>query len=298
MTRLSTRTVFSSVARVYGAGERVPSPLKNAAVAGLDGLVALEVAAGRNTIPVTVGGRRLEFVYTDAPSFLYLTLSIGEDAISHEVPYSMLELPSRYDLGIDVGAHFGTYSVLLGALNAFDLVCFEPSERNRRVLAANLIHNGIDATVDDRVVTGADGEVAFYEGRKLASNDHTTRPAGAGVREASTRPAVSLSTIIEEADASAVFVKIDAEGEEDGILGDLVSSDVELLTGLVEIHPELLEGEPADVIRRLTDAGFRVETAPSIGNPVYRFTNDPALAFGSARSGREPDETASPGGRT
>lgn len=269
---------------LYDYGEYVPLFVKRGAIRGLDGIVALETAAGKNTIPIQVGDIRVEYVYLNAASMLYFKLSLDDDRISHEVPYSMLDLPPEYDLAIDVGAHFGIYSVLLGALNELDVVCFEPSEQNRRVLAANMIHNGIDAPVDDRVVTGSDGEIAFYEGRKLASNDHTTTPFDDSASATSTRATVSLSTVIDDADVDAVFAKIDAEGEEDGIIEDLVSFDGEILSGLVELHPDLLDTDPDDVLERLTDAGFHVEPVPSVGNPIYRFANDVAQAIERAPS--------------
>lgn len=276
--RLSFPTRTSLVDHVYSVGKRIPEPVKKAAISRLDGFVELEIAAGRNTVPTVVDGRRLEFVYLDAASMLYFTLSIDDEMISHEVPYSLLELPSEYDLGIDIGAHFGTYSVLLGGLNDLELICFEPVERNRRILGTNLIHNGIEATVDDRVVAGATGEVAFYEGENVASNEHTLHPGNA-TYGASTREAVTISSIIDDAEADAVFVKIDAEGEEDGIVADMISCDADTVSGLVELHPDRLEGRADGVLERLTDAGFHVEAIPSVGNPLYKFMNDPARAL-------------------
>lgn len=265
----------SLVDRVYSIGKYVPETVTRAAICGLNGIASLEIAARRNTIPLTIDRRRIEFVYTDAASMVYFGLSIGEETISHEVPYRMLDLPSRYDLAIDVGAHFGVYSVLLGSLNDLELVSIEPSDRNRRVLGMNLIHNGITATVDDRVVTGSPGRVTFYEGTSVASNDHTTRPTDDSACTATPKETVTVSSIIESSSAvDAVFVKIDAEGNEAEIIEDLLSCDVETVSGLVELHPDRLEGGGNGVLERLADAGFRVEAVPSIGNPIYRFTND------------------------
>ena len=269
----------TAVEKIYPLGKHVPLSVKTALLRGLGTVVTAETALGRNTIPIEVRGTQLEFVYSNAASMLYFKWTVEDDRISHGMPYDFFDLPSEYDLAIDVGAHFGTYSVLLGGLNELELVAFEPNERNRRVLAMNMVHNEIDATVDERVVSGTSGRTTFYEGTKAASNEHTTTPPDRTKYRARTAETVALSSVIADADADAVFVKIDAEGEEHAIVPDLITCDAEVISGLVEIHSDQLEHHGVDVVEELTENGFHVEEQSVLGNPVYRFWNDAARSI-------------------
>ncbi len=210
---------------------------------------------------------------------LYFNSCIRDGAVAHEdIPVSLFDLSDEYEVLIDVGAHFGIYSVLLGALNDGDLLCFEPDPDNADILAENLRENGIRARIDSRIVSDYDGHVSFYRGRSRVSHSHSTTKVDArGPVERTERECVALSTVLEDYPIvpETVFVKIDAEGEEERILRDLIEcTSVSRLSGLVELHLDVLDDQGTAIRSLFDDEGFSYRVVDeSDERPVYYFSN-------------------------
>lgn len=239
-------------------------------------------ASGRNRLPFRYRDRKIVYRYLDGPSLLYLTNCLEGGLVAHEqIPITLFDLPEHYDIAIDVGAHFGVYSVLLGVLNDVELFCFEPNPQNRRVLEANLAENGIDAVVDPRVVSDRTGSVTFYHRRGFNTVSHSTEPPLElrGEFERSEVESVALSSLLSEREGANVFVKIDAEGEEDRIVRDLLGVDgIGEVSGLLELHLDKLADDGESTLAALEERGFVYELVKRSENqPGYRFTNAPAL---------------------
>jgi FkbM family methyltransferase len=119
------------------------------------------------------------------------------------------------DTVLDVGAHFGTYTVAMASRGA-TVHAFEPAPSARGVLQRNVSRNGFDTLVvvygtalSDRI-----GLASFTA--SLDSGNHLVREASAG---SVTVPVQTLDTWAERHNlASLALVKIDAEGEDERIL--------------------------------------------------------------------------------
>lgn len=257
----------------------LPDPVKRVGKALLGGYARMQAVSDRNRCVFECRGREIAYRYLDAPSLLYLANCLDGDQVSHEgVPVELFDLPERYDVAVDVGAHFGVYSVLLGVFNDVDLYCFEPDPDNRRVLAANLAENGVDATVDGRVVSDETGSTTFYHHPGFDSVSHSTAPPpGMGDQfERTEVESVALSSVLADYDDANVFVKIDAEGEEARIVPDLLAADgVGELSGYLELHPDRLADDGESIFADLEREGHVYEQVNWSSQPDYCFTDAP-----------------------
>lgn len=252
--------------------------LKRTAVRGI---VGLSKAAGRNVHRASVGGVKVEIEYVDPSTFNKSRRFVRDGQTSEGIPLPYLT--GDYDGIVDVGAHIGIYSVVLGALNpGSDLYLFEPAERPRELLAKNLHRNGFEqrAHISDAVVTGYAGEtVRFADQMDVGSP--SSQIVEVSDSTAVKRTTTSLSETFAGNGLSHPFVKLDAEGAEESIISDLVSQDVtDKLEGIVEIHPDKLENSTQeDLLAEFDRHDFvyehLVESSPNpdLPRPIYWFSS-------------------------
>lgn len=137
------------------------------------------------------------------------------------------------DVVWDVGAHYG-YMTLAAARrvgSAGQVQAFEPSSRNRRILARHLAWNRVgNATIHPYALSSSDGEASFGGGS--TSRSHAL---GAGTERVQVRTAASL---VRSSECQAPsFMKIDVEGAE----GEVIEGATEILSPtarlLIAVHP-------------------------------------------------------------
>lgn len=279
---------------LYRGVRALPGPVKRLGKGLLGAYARVRAAFGRNRFAFEHDGREIGYRYLDAPSLVYLANCIENGVVTHEeVPVELFDLPEYYDVAMDVGAHFGVYSVLLGTLNDVDLYCFEPNSENRRVLETNLAENGVDAVVDGRVVSDRTEPVTFYHRQGFDSVSHARKPP-TELRDQFVRTeteSVAPSSVLADHDDANVFAKIDAEGEEGRIVRDLLAADgIDVLTGFLEVHREKLPHAGKPILEALEREGFDYERVKhNEARPGYWFTN-------AADRGREsPFGSVAPG---
>ncbi|WP_169718986.1 FkbM family methyltransferase [Haloplanus natans] len=228
---------------------------------------------GENEWTIEDGGETFSFRFDDGASLMYLHNAVSDGVIVHEkIPTSLFDLTYDFDVAFDIGAHYGIYTVLLGVLNPdLPIVSFEPNLRNAALLEANIQANGLSAEVDTRVVSDSEDTVTFYNVSTPGSNSHGTAPADGLPTTPITKRCTKLSEIIKNRNASSAFVKIDAEGEELRILDDLLPA-VDSISGVVEVHPQLLECESGEVLSLLEKHGASYDRLSHV-EEAYWFTN-------------------------
>ena len=117
------------------------------------------------------------------------------------------------DLFLDVGANVGSYTVLASGVCGATTIAFEPDPDTVGFLQRNIAVNGLGAvvTVHQLALSDHDGEVAFTVGRD--TTNHIAGPDDGSVRQ------VRSARLDDIPDASkAVFMKLDVEGFEEGVL--------------------------------------------------------------------------------
>jgi FkbM family methyltransferase len=249
-----------------------------------NGYYRLEVILGTNYQKYRYDGMEFEIFYTvDAARKLRGLIKSGKMQ-PEQVPIKYLIPSSAVDAFVDVGAHFGTYSVVGSRLNPdTDVYAFEPDDYNRSVLREVLRENAIAADVRPEVVSGEEGTITFYIDESEGSESHSL--AADADLEPVTKECVALSGFLSERGVSSVAVKIDAEGGEAEILRDLFSAPLSRVSGIVELHPEKLDTDTDDVVALLRDesdtCSFLGDSCPAhpradsidhdLNRPIYYF---------------------------
>lgn len=120
----------------YAVGAYVPYRFKQHALTVLNIPISILSIFNANMIKHQYDGKTIYFKYTDAISLLYFLFSVKRKTVK-EMPLKIFDLPDYFDAGIDIGAHFGSVAIPLGAFNDIELFCFEPNEYNIGILKKN-----------------------------------------------------------------------------------------------------------------------------------------------------------------
>lgn len=213
-------------------------------------LISIDIVLGRNNIEYKIDNKVIRLKY-NLETYNYISNIItNKNSTKEGVPLELIDADNSPDVAIDVGGHYGIYSVLLGKLNpSADLYVFEPDEYNRSVLAELMELNNIDTEIRNEVVTGNTGTVSFYLDGDSGSESHSITPREEF--EKVTIPSIALSDVIRKAGADSAILKIDAEGGEGMIINDLVNLTAVDLRGIVELHPDKLSRQTSEVIDQL-----------------------------------------------
>lgn len=241
--------------------------------------VAVNSRLGTNYSDVTMFGEEFRFEYRTGDEFILLYNMIEDGTIAAEgISLDYLDSIDECDAFLDVGAHHGLYSLIVGAVApTVHIYSFEPNDRNRNTLTQMLSNNGVEAEIREEVVTDETGKIVFYERDSDGSQGHSTAASDESRRVE--KPAFSLSKFIQQAEIDAPFLKIDAEGEEYNILKDLFeSADTSSVRGLVEVHPDKMSRDEEDIVTLFDEHGcdweYVGETtgAGFVDRPAYYFS--------------------------
>lgn len=233
---------------LYELGQKLP---KSIGRLGAGVLVKINQFRGANQFRYNYQGSEFVYGYQDTTTFLrqYDCIDVERGCTALEgIPLSYFEF-SDHDAALDVGAHFGLYTVILGKQNPnLPILAFEPNQYNRSVLKQNSELNNFDPSrvkILDTIVAGTSGSVIFHEDRSTTGSPRDTLSPGQDTgkfTEMVERDSKSLSDIFRSNDINKPFVKLDIEGAEDEVIADLLSADIESFAGIVEIHSDRLDG--------------------------------------------------------
>jgi FkbM family methyltransferase len=197
--------------------------------------------ADRNGLPVTIGGQTMRL----APD----VVNLNWETVEVESYRAFAEAIAPGDVIFDVGAHFGTYTLIGAARGGPDtlVVAYEPCDLTRQYLMRHLRWNGAERQVLVRPVCcgSASGSVAFFHrpGRPEGIN-------GLLPHEDLVQTTVRQTTLdreVEELGLVPALIKIDVEGAElDVLKGAARVLDVHRPRVLVSLHPKRLAQVGAD----------------------------------------------------
>jgi FkbM family methyltransferase len=154
-----------------------------------------------------------------------LWVRINPDEISPFVVYEEVFVEGGYDLSlcpftpdlvIDCGAFEGYFSMLAAVrFPEARILAFEPGERNRETLRANVERNRLAIDVRAEAVSNRDGSAVFSG---IGCCGRLGDSAGDGVIV----PVVDLGRLIRDANPQRLLLKLDIEGEEATLLPALL----------------------------------------------------------------------------
>jgi FkbM family methyltransferase len=205
-------------------------------------LLLKRTAYGRKGEPYDFAGRTLRFVPGARPIRLkYLHVN---NWVNRDDALQVLWIDEHLregDIALDIGAHYGIYSVLMAAKCGVTghVVAFEPDPHVQEILKRNLSLNpDVKRPIVEAVAcSDIDGEAILFSGGGHNAQSSLARTGARLIAEEIHVRTVSLDGYLTAHGLNPNVVKIDAEGAEIRILKgarELLASDAEVLC---ELHP-------------------------------------------------------------
>lgn len=160
-----------------------------------------------------------------ASTDIFLTGGKSHDSEIRLAKYLIQNL-SRNSVLIDVGAHYGYFSLIASTIAKDGMVySFEPSTKSFKILQANLADKN-NVMVLNQAVSEKSGTIVFYEFDNLHSEYNSTQISQfesaewfKGVKPLTQQvQTVSLSAFCDENGITPHFIKIDVEGFENAVI--------------------------------------------------------------------------------
>lgn len=152
----------------------------------------------------------------------------------------------RQDLFIDVGAHYGYYSLLAATSNPrLKVVSIEPITENLQVLQRNLEMNHIErdrSTCINAAVSSKPGHVSFCKSEASDNGSVYPHPSSGTIGRIDVAT-VCLDDVVAQNPANRIFVKTDTDGHEFEVFKGFartLDSDREV-TILLEMNPKMMK---------------------------------------------------------
>jgi len=119
------------------------------------------------------------------------------------------------ELFVDVGAHYGYFSILVGKSNPdCQIIAYEPILENCEVLRKNLVENNVNhIQVINRAVSNFNGEERFYKTEASEKSALIQHPDSKSIVDLEVQ-VEKLDTVIQENSGKSILVKIDTNGNE------------------------------------------------------------------------------------
>ncbi len=171
-------------------------------------------------------------------------------------------IAGRKQVFIDVGAHYGFFSIIAGLRNPdLQIHTIEPLMENHLVLQRNLELNGLASTVCHAAAASNRTERAnLYKSRASDASGFYQDPATPALAETRVQT-LELATLLEDRAGAPTLIKIDTNGHEIPVLEGLADAlrgngDATLIVG---VSPEMQQRagyDPDDLLQQLEQMGF------------------------------------------
>ena len=163
---------------------------------------------------------------------------------------------------IDVGAHYGFFTMLTGFENPdLEIHAVEPVPENMEILRRNLKLNGL-ATIHclEAAASSRVGKAMFQKSRAADNSAFHPHPDAPPLAEIEVET-LTLSSLLTDHAEAPILVKIDTDGHEIPVLEGLEQgiSESQDVTLIVELNPTMQRQagyEPGDLLARLSTMGF------------------------------------------
>ena len=218
------------------------------------------------TICAVVNGLRMRLAYEDSGGGLSAYLAGEYEPGTTTVVAAVL---SPGDIVIDVGAHWGYFTLLAATLcgERGRVFAFEPHPRNYELLTKNIRGNGLKNVVAvQKAVANHTGTAKLFQarstsGHSLCSIPLEWRSAGDPAKEAMAVDTVALDDYFAQISVEPRLIKMDIEGAEPLALAGMqrLIERNPLLVLISEFNPAYLDAKAAaDFLDQFIACGFNV----------------------------------------
>ena len=198
-----------------------------------------------------INGKKLQFFYRPISLDNFIMHEVFNDNLYkvYKTLYENAEV-------IDVGGHIGLYT-LLSSIFTKQIKVFEPDERNLMLLELNLTYNNLQFDIS-RIASAIDGTQSPTT--KLYLYGNTGNSTTIKFPFNSPKEITVMNSDINEFLPCDVL-KLDIEGSEYNVLDSIqnLSQIRKAITFEVHYHVENYQKRLSDIVKRLTDNGFRIE---------------------------------------
>lgn len=172
------------------------------------------------------------------------------------------------DVVLDIGAHIGTFSIMLNHVAKKDIkvFCFEASKETHHVLKTNVDSNNISNIEPlNMALTGLDQDTLklYYDVEQGNWGHSVVHDFGGGFEEVEN---VTLHAFLKDKEVERVkLIKFNCEGAEIGIIMNTPLDDLKRIDNIVLLyHFDLTEGYTLDQLKKkLQDSGFDFFSLPT-----------------------------------
>ena len=164
---------------------------------------------------------------------------------------------------IDVGAHNGFYSVLVGLSNPdCQLLAFEPVPENVEIVKKNLLLNDLKASLNNVAVSDFAGRASFQISEATGQSGFIANPDKAVIKEIEV-DVIPIDYFIDQISDGPVLVKMDTEGSESKVLRGMekLIKKIDDLRLVIEVNPACLEVNgysPSSLLNQIDQMGFDI----------------------------------------
>lgn len=208
------------------------------------------------------------------PRYQYHYVQNKYEPFSSEIVLNYLKQNSVF---IDIGAHFGYYSLLASRISGVKIIAVEPVPTTYKILSKNIKMNNVkgsihNCAISDRNktkllnITEASDSVGFYQHPMTKT------------KKTSLVRCLTVDTLLKD-QKKVNFIKIDVEGHEMAVLRGMktVLKKNANLYLLIEFCPQLQINaghKPVDIFEELEGLGFEIYIVDEAKNKYYRLTNN------------------------
>ena len=164
---------------------------------------------------------------------------------------------------VDVGAHYGFYSILVGKSNpAVNILAFEPIPENYQVLTKNLKLNDIAGDTYKVALSNKEGQNEFQVSAQSSQSGFIANPDEPVIKTINVNT-VRLDQYKDSIKEGPILVKIDTEGHELSVLEGMteIIREAEDIRLVIEFNPACLQANhigPKEFFKRIQDLGFEI----------------------------------------
>ncbi len=198
---------------------------------------------------------------------------------------------AQKDLFIDVGAHYGYYSLLAAEANErIKILSIEPIAENFKLLQDNLTYNGISherATCIQAAVSSKSGTTSFFKSEASDNGSLYAHPSSETLAKINIAT-VCLDDLIHTEKAQRIFIKSDTDGHELEVLRGLSKTlaTCDDITLLLEMNPKMMiisGTSTGEIIDTLYDKGFKVFAIDDLDARLYPLDKADTIAMMEAK---------------